>query len=266
MPELAEAVENAYRAFARYRLRGAIAVCNCPVCVSKEHERALCTVPLRMMPSLLLGEYTNSAHGFDDRVADELRYFLPRYFELIAADDVPSNLGIETCLDRLHDAGYRAGWPASETAAIDAFFAALLRARLAAPPQVDPSGLPVFDADAVEDVLCMAARADGDVAALLAVWDGERSRAATLHVANIVAKADWRGMCLNNTFWLGTTRPHAKMRMRDVLAWLLTPEMRERLEEACMAETDEAAAALLSHAEGPVMGAIRKGLDDQFSR
>jgi len=115
-PELNSVVENAYREFACYRLRGTIAVCRCPVCVAGEVERELCTVPLRAISSRLLAEYTHSAHGFDDRAADELRHFLPRYFELIAADDPPTNTGIETCLGRLHEAAWRVAgrrrkWP-----------------------------------------------------------------------------------------------------------------------------------------------------------
>ena len=54
--------------------------------------------------------------------------------------------------------------------------------------------------------------------------------------------------------------------MRAVLAWLLTPEMRERLEDACLAEPDEAAAALQSQAESLAVGAIRNGIDDQLRR
>ena len=265
-PELAAAVENAYREFARYRLRGAIAVCNCNVCVSAEDERALCTVPLRQMPSRLLAEYTHSAHGCDDRVADELRYFLPRYFELIANGDPPTNTGIEMCLGRLHDAAYRANWPASEVAAVDTFLAALLRGLLGEAPDIDPTGLPAFGADVVEDMLCMAAHAGGDIAALLGIWEAARGRAATLYVANVVSKADWRKQRLENGFWTMSTRPHAESDMRDVLAWLLRSETRERLEDACLAEQDEAAAALLSHAEGLVAGAIRKGVGDQLRR
>ena len=264
-PELATLVEDAYREFAHYRLSGTISVCRCPVCVDESSERALCTVPPRAMSSRLLAEYTHSAHGFDDRAADELRYFLPRYFELIAADDPPSNLGIETCLGRLHQAEWRATWPAAEVALIEAFFAAMLRTRLAVPPQIDPTGFPVFEADRAEDVLCMAAHASGDIAALLSIWDADPGRAATLHIANIVGKADWRRQQLENTFWHGM-RPEIEAAMRDVLAWVLRPETRERLEDACLVEQDEAAAALLSHAEGLVMSAIRKGIDDQLRR
>ncbi len=265
-PELAAAVENAYCEFTRDRLRGAIAVCNCNVCVSAQDERALCTVPLRQMPSALLAEYTHSAYGWDDRVADELRYFLPRYFELIAQGDPPTNIDIEVCLVRLHDAAYRTKWPASETAAIDTFLAALLRARLSEAPGIDPAGFPRSDGDAVEEVLCMAAHADGDITVLLDIWDADRGRAATLHMANIVGKADWRRQQLESSFWTMSERPHVDSAMWEVLAWLPRPESRERLEDACMAEQDEAAAALLSHAEGLVMSAIRKGIDDQLRR
>jgi hypothetical protein len=255
-PELTIAIENAYREFQRYRLRGVIAVCKCNVCVSDADEKALCTVPLRQISSRLLTEYTQSAHGCDDRAADELRYFLPRYFELIAQDDAPTNTGIETCLGRLHDAQYRTRWPASEVGAIDAFFAALLRAQLAEPPEIDPTGFPVFDPDTADDVLCMVAYAGGDVRPCLSVWDGEDSRAATLHIANIVAKADWFRRRLDNGFWYGNYKRDTESAMRQVIAWLLREETRARLEAACLAEGDEAAAALLSHAEGLVAGLI----------
>lgn len=265
-PELAAAVENAYREFTRYRLRGAITVCDCNVCVSAKDARALCTVPLRQISSALLSEYTHSAHGWDDRIADEVRYFLPRYFELIAQADPPTNIDIAICLTRLHDAAYRTKWPAAETAVIDNFLVALLQAKLSEAPDIDPAGFPRPGADAVEDMLCMAAHADGDITALLGIWDAGRGRAATLHMANIVGKADWRRQELDSSFWTMSERPHVNSAMRKVLAWLLRPESRERLEDACMAEQDEAAAALLSHAEGLVMSAILKGIDDQLRR
>jgi hypothetical protein len=157
----------------------------------------------------------------------------------------------------LHDAQYRTRWAATEVAAIAAFFAALLRWRLGEPPEIDPTGLPAFDPDTADDVLCMVAHAGGDMAALLSAWDAERSRAATLHIANVVAKADWFRKRLDNGFWYGNShRDDTDAAMQQVIAWLLRAEMRARLEAACLAEQDEAAAALLSHAEGVVAGLI----------
>jgi hypothetical protein len=256
-PELNIAVENAYREFTRYRLGGVIAVCKCDVCVSDADEKALCTVPLRQISSQLLAQYTLSAHGCDDRVADELRYFLPRYFELIGQDDLPTTLGIETCLGRLHDARYRTSWPATEVAAVAAFFVALLRQRLAEPPEIDPTGLPVFGRDTAEEVLCMVAYAGGDMELCLEAFDAERSRAAALHIANIAAKADWLRKRLDNGSWYGNyRRDDTETAMRQVIAWLLREATRARLEAACLAEQDEAAASLLSHAESLVAGLI----------
>jgi len=148
---------------------------------------------------------------------------------------------------------------------IEAFLAAMLRARLGVAPQIDPGGFPVFEADRAEDALCMAVHAGGDLWSLLRLWDTERGRAATLHIANIVGKADWHRLRLANNCWYGfSLRPDVEAAMRAVLSWLLTPEMRDRLEDACLAEPDAAAAGLLSYAESPVMSAIRRGVDDQL--
>jgi hypothetical protein len=257
--ELQAAVENAYREFAYYRLKGTVYVCNCPVCVDAQSERDLCTVPLRQLSARLLAKYTHSGHGWDDRIADEFRCFLPRYFELIAAGDPPSNIGVETCLGQLYVSNYRSGWPKSEVAAIDAVFLALVRAQLAAPVHVDRTGIPALEDDALEGILCMIANADGDLAQVLAAWDADRSRAATLRIAHVVSAAKWRKKVLANSFWEGLSRPRAEAAMRQVMAWLLRPQTRERLEAACLAETDGDAAVLLSHAEGLVAGMMGAG-------
>ena len=112
------------------RLNGRIIVCNCPCCVTPEVERLLISTPLAELSSPLLAEYTNSAHGWDDKIAEDLRYFLPRYFELIALGHVPCQLDLEICLRRLSNAAWHEEWPATEAKAIDDFFAAMLRARL----------------------------------------------------------------------------------------------------------------------------------------
>lgn len=257
--ELQAAVENAYREFAHYRLKGTVYVCNCPVCVDAQTERDLCTVPLRQISARLLAEYTHSGHGWDDRIADDFRYFLPRYFELIAAGAPPSNVGIETCLGQLYVSNYRTGWPSSEVAAIDAFFLALVRAQLAASVHIDRTGIPALQEEELEDILCMIANADGDLAEVLAVWDSDRSRTATLRIAHIISVAKWRKKLLANAFWDGLSRPRVEAGMRQVMAWLVRPETRERLEAACLAEQDADAAALLSHAEGLVAGLPRAG-------
>ena len=256
LPELTTAVENAYRVFARYPLKGTVAVCRCPVCVDEASEKALSKTPIRKIPARLLAEYTHSAHFWDGQVEDDFRYFLPRYFELIASGDVPSNTGIETCLERMREAHYRKTWPKAEAAAIDAFFLARFRAALAEPVSPDAMGFVAEDCDAAEEILCMVAHAGGDIAPLLTTWDADRNRAAACHIANIVVSADWRKKKLRNSWWPMHGRADTVAAMEQVIAWLLRPQTCERLETACLAETNEGVEALLSHAEGIVRGLI----------
>ena len=262
-PELAEAVEDAYRVFARYDLRGGVTVCRCNVCVAPDMERQLNTVPLREMSALLLAEYTDSAHSFDGKVENDLRHYLPRYFELIAQGNPPTNLDEETCLQRLREAGYPRNWGPAEADAVDGFLVALLRERLATPFDVDAMGYTGSGEDKAETVLCMAAFAGADFAPLLAAWHEDEGRTATLHLANVIATADWRLRQLRDTWWLH--RKHVEQAMQQVIQWLLRWETWERLEQACLREQDEGAAALLSRAEGLIAGAhLRR--PDQPSR
>src|SRR5262245_1083074 len=254
-PNLRTAVANSYRVFAPYRLHGRLDVCRCACCVGPEQERLLLLTPLEQIPSALLAEYTNSAHSWSQQVGEELRYFLPHYFDLLAADDVPCQLGIEICLARLANVAYRDEWPRPEAEAIDDFFAALLRARLdTLATFVEEGGLPAYHTEAGEDVLCMAAHAGGDIGRMLRAWDGVTSRDATLRLAQMIAAADWRKRRLRNSSWYDAVPPRVTAALHEVIAWLLRPEVRARLEAACLGETEPAAVALLSYAESLAAG------------
>jgi hypothetical protein len=110
--------------------------------------------------------------------------------------------------------------------------------------------------DPVESVLCLTAHASGDLAPLLAAWDADKSRTATLHIASTVAQANWHAKQLESTWWRVEHRPNRQIAMAQVIAWLLREQTRDRLETACLAETEDGAAALLSHAEDIVRGLI----------
>jgi hypothetical protein len=77
-------------------------VCRCAVCVDERTLHRLLTTPVRQMERDLLCQYTNSAHG-DLIDPDELLYFIPRYLELIAADDEPDYNNSGAVLRRLGD-------------------------------------------------------------------------------------------------------------------------------------------------------------------
>lgn len=255
-PDTTAAVENAYGVFARYDLGGGVNVCRCNVCVDAEIERQLNTVPLREISSRLLAQYTSSAHGWDGKTENDLRYYLPRYFELIASDDTPSDFDEEHCLVRLGEAGYRGNWKSLEADAVDRFLVALLRERLALPLDIDAMGWAGSGCDPVETTLCTAANAGCDLAFLIATWDSDRARNSTLHLANVIASADWQARQLRDNWWIGHRGPYPEQAMQRVIRWLLRQETRERLEAACLTEQDEGAAILLSHAESIVAGLI----------
>jgi hypothetical protein len=244
-PELAAIVEEAYRVFGRYKLADTLTVCHCNVCMTVEVERELIKTPLRQIPSLTLAEYTNSAHDWDDGpVAREMRYFLPRYFELIAAYDPPDNIGLDICLRRIGRGGWRSKWPAEEEQLIDRFLDAFLVASLA---RLDLALWPVgwrLDFD-FADVLTMIVTADGDLDRALAAWDGTADPAAAIHMAALrsdVLTLNGRP-CLDNPF-LEDHRTEAD----KIGAFLMRDDVDQRIEAAFFMVSDPRLQQILSDA------------------
>src|SRR5687768_12641408 len=106
-PTLRAAIDAAYQAFGRYGVGPQLEVCSC--CVSESAVAALVATPLRELPAELLCEFTDSAHG-EGRV-EEVKYFLPRYFELLAQGEETSHIGVS--LKRLGECDWLS-WPRDE--------------------------------------------------------------------------------------------------------------------------------------------------------
>jgi hypothetical protein len=244
--ELRAIVEEAYRVFARYEITTpTLTVCHCNVCMTVEVERELIKTPLREIPSDVLAEYTNSAHEWDDGpVAREMRYFLPRYFELIAANDPPDNIGVDICLRRIGRGGWRGKWPDDEERIIDRFFDALLLASL---PRLNLELWPVgwllsFD---LADILTCVVTGGGNLDRVLAAWDGAADPEAAIHMAALrsdVLTLNGRP-CLDSPF-LEDDRDAAD----KIGAFLMRPEVDRRIEEAFFTVTDARLQKILSDA------------------
>lgn len=245
-PDLAAIIDDAYHVFADYALHDTLTVCHCNCCMTHETERLLIKMPLREIPADLLAEYTNSAHDWDDGpVAREMRYFLPRYFELIAGNDPPDNMGLGICLRRLGYAGWREKWPAKEEALIDRFFDALVVSCVQKLHLVRwPVGWRLeFD---IADVLTMIITAKGDLGRALAAWDKAEDPGAAIHMAAL------RGRVLQEG---GRTYLHSAYLKSDfdaeadaIGAFLLRPEADQRLESAFFTVTDPRLQKLVSDA------------------
>lgn len=240
-------IADAYRVFAGYSIGSALVVCNCNCCMSKENERALTNTALAEIPASLLAEYTNSAHAWDDgQVACEMRYFLPRYLELIAANDPPDSLGLDICLRRLSYARWRETWPAAEREVLDRFFDALIAASV---ERLELAHWPVgwrleFD---LADILTLAITAGGDIDRVLAAWDGAADPPAAIHMA---ALRRWVMTASGRTYlhsaYLEAHQPAAD----SIGAFLMRSEVDARIEDAYLAVDDERLREVIAQALG----------------
>jgi len=245
-PELKDIVEEAYRVFSGYTVRRTLTVCHCNSCMSVETEQELLKTPLRELPNELLAEYTNSAHDWDDGpVAHQMRYFLPRYFELIALNSDPFDMDIDICLRRLAQADWRRKWPAAEEQIIDRFFEAVVVSSIRKLDLVEwPVGWKLkFD---LTDVLTMIVTAMGDLERALAAWDRAPDPGAAIHMAALrerVLQESGRTY-LRSAYLEGNFNVEADA----IGAFLMRPEVDRRLEAAFFTVTDPRLQKLVSDA------------------
>ncbi len=190
---LEAAVDEAYKVFGKYAITDTIVHCDCSVCMTAEVAQQLSTLPLQGISSELLGEYTNSAHGYDDGdIEREFKHFLPRYLDLIAQCRPPSPLDLAPCLDRLGQADYRRNWPEAEVQAVDRFFAEFVKASVFQLGLLRwPAGMRLeYD---MGEVLTMIVRAGGDLDAALAAFDAGPDPEAAVHMASMRANIEMTG-------------------------------------------------------------------------
>ena len=178
---LAETVDQSYKVFVKYQLSGTLEYCNCNVCMTDEQAAQLSSLSLKNISSKLLAEYTNSAHADNE---PQFKYFLPRYFDLIARCDPPTDLGLETCLNRLGSARYREKWPSDETQMVDEFFDAFMEASLNQLLLIEwPAGLRLeYD---IGEVLCMVVLTGGDIDRVLDVFERCEDPEAAVHMGSL---------------------------------------------------------------------------------
>lgn len=244
-PELQRIVADSYGIFARHVIDCDLAVCHCACCMTPETMRELVSTPLREISAALLAEYTNSAHGWDDdRVAREMRFFLPRYLELIASYEPPDHIGLDICLRRMGRGGWRGKWPGDEEAVVDAFFEAFLLASL---QRLDLAHWPVgwrlgFD---LGEVLTLIVTGGGRLDHCLAAWDDAGDPAAVLHMAAL--RADVFPVRDRMSFASPFLEDHPDA-AEAIGAFLMRPEVDRRIEAAFFAVDDPRLQELLSSA------------------
>ena len=242
-PELQAIIEEAYRLFADYTIGSTLCVCNCNVCMSKEDERELVRTPLRGIPANLLAEYTNSAHTWDDdQIAREMRYFLPRYFELIALNDPPDSMGLDICLRRLQYAQWRSKWPTEQVDLLDRYFDELTRSSLLRLDIINwKEGADLaFD---IADLMTMIVTAHGDIDRVLAVWDSAEDPPAAIHMAKLRRRVLQE---MKRTYFHSAYLDEFPVAADKIGSFLVRPEVDRRIEAAFFAVNDPRLQKILS--------------------
>lgn len=246
--ELRRAIDRAYVVFARYELHGKVDVCRCPACLETRAGQRLIDTPLREISAALLASYSHAAKPIDPtQLSQSLRYFLPRYFELIAAKDWPVHSFEAGALTMLGQARYRLTWPADEIDAVDDFFLALFRSTLSEPVELaDEFGALNRDCE-IAIVLGLVIGAGGDIGPLLAEWDETPSDLASFQLALLIEHSRTGLQKRGRLHWAyDDGNANAEKTMLD---WLLRPAVRARMESAFLAETDPVKQAVFSNAE-----------------
>lgn len=246
LPRLQKSIENAYRVFGRYRISNKLDVCRCNMCMSDEAERILVEAPLRSLAADELAEYTNSAHGWDASVATDMKYFLPRYFELIAQHRPPDNIGMNICLRRLAETRWKETWPQAESLAIDEFFDALILDTLeyAGPVQEVYGWRMKFQ---LSEILTLIITAGGDLDRALSIWNAGPDPQAVAHMAAMRGEllSLYGGPYLHSVF-LDKHRAEAE----KIGTFIMRPEVTARIESAFFASSDPQMQQMLSEALG----------------
>lgn len=188
-PALLAAVDAAYRVFAPYAQDFQAVVCQCRSCVSQEDRVRLLKLPLREIDGALLMQYQWSAHDTaDPATADDLRYLLPRAFDLLAVGDPALLSEQEMIFAKLGAYPWSTQWPVAEREVITAFFEAVFNAAL------DQDLLEIqryYGARlmrcqlSIDVYLAMLIKAGWDAGTILAIWMRRSDRAATLHRASL---------------------------------------------------------------------------------
>lgn len=222
MKSLAEAIEDLYRVFARYKL--APRVDGCSHCVSDADELRLHLAPLREHRCEDLERFARKAMTTWGS-ADDYRHFLPRIFELVAHTS-DRWIDAEIALSKLTYGKWHR-WHAEEQAAVRTFLRAMWLDVLGR----FPHGL---DADTC---LCSIGQAEDDLSPYLAAWKIADSESAACQFAAFVDQnapdrhiTSHHPLKLRNAFWEGRST-----QARQVMDWMLAPERLAELEQAFFA-------------------------------
>lgn len=250
-PAVKAAIARAYEVSQPYKAARPLTICHCALCLDDDTENLLLDAALHEIDRFELAAYASAiqADGSNIEVPNELRYFLPRFLELIAKGEEVHFA--DPCLAH-HQLGlidYRNLWPANEVKAIDGFFEAHLSRHLSQPIgwTTTHHGKPLAYS-IVADQLCLASYGGGDIPACLKLWDRHPNPTAVQHLAVTVdgwlCVSDGKLTVSSQAFW--TDRPEDSALVID---WLSRSQNADRLRDSLPPGASPELAALFASAE-----------------
>jgi len=171
---LTEIIDKSYELFAKYHLKGQLEICT-ECCMTPEAAAKLASLPVRQIPKDLLAEYNDGAKP-DKTTVEEVKHFLPRYFDLVGQFQFPTH-SAELSFSRLIPFD-KSEWTKEELELLNQFPREYFKHCLSIYP------IPSFN-DKVDSVLIMLWKAGFDISGLLTIWENEKTNQSALHFRDL---------------------------------------------------------------------------------
>jgi hypothetical protein len=243
-PELRNAIEGLYGAFASYLLPPDTGACPC--CHHPQEELLLHRRALRELGFREFGKYPADALLVWGNL-DTLRHLLPRIFELLALSPrFPFDFGSpEIVLARLYEGGWWE-WPEYEQLAVRDYLHCLWKDVLLRQSDEDPN-VPVpggYFAE-IESWICGIAQAEPDLSSYLENWRDAGEYAPAVHLALLISCTDILKSTAPNAFWTNAPEQFEQLRR-----WIQSEDIKRKVAGAAKSWPDssilECAAVLLT--------------------
>lgn len=171
---LQETIDRSYKIFAKYKPARPLDVCtNC--CMTLEEESMLATLLLKDITPDQLAKYNDSAKPAKTSI-DEVKYFLPRYFDLIGQFRFPSH-SAELSFSRLIPFD-KSEWTVQELELLKQFSTDFFNYCLTVYP------IPAFN-ERIDSILIMLWSGGFDISNLLNHWQNDTGKESILHFRDL---------------------------------------------------------------------------------
>ncbi|MGL4325449.1 MAG: hypothetical protein ACRCTD_15540, partial [Beijerinckiaceae bacterium] len=173
---------------------------------------------------------------------EQMRYFLPRYFEILATEEEPYHGGTEFMLKRLGGMAWRTLWPEEERAVVEQFFDAMIVEWIDV-YRLHAAQTGLFLDSKIKEILIMVILAGGDIQRALRALAQAPDPHAAIHIAALRLETRWNGsdVMLRSEF----LKDHAEQ-ARAVGAFVHQPAWDRRMEAAFFAIEDSQLQKFLS--------------------